>query len=65
MGSNDFIIQKVYLLRLMPVYVGLSMVSCLFLLVGSESAGSCIRLAVSQVVFTDVQKQSGGTSKKV
>ncbi len=30
-GFNDFIIQKVYLLRLMPVCVGLTMVSCLFL----------------------------------
>jgi hypothetical protein len=32
-GSNDFIVQKVYLLRLMPVSVDLIMVSCLFLLV--------------------------------
>jgi hypothetical protein len=32
-GSNDFIVQKVHLLRLMPVCVGLIMVSCLFLLV--------------------------------
>jgi hypothetical protein len=32
-GSNDFIVQKVYLLRLMPVCVGILMVSCLFLLV--------------------------------
>jgi hypothetical protein len=30
-GFNDFIIQKVYLLRFMPVCVGLTMVSCLFL----------------------------------
>ncbi len=30
-GSNDFIMQKVYFLRLMPVCVGLIMVSCLFL----------------------------------
>jgi hypothetical protein len=30
MGFNDFKTQKVYLLRFMPVYVGLSMVSCLF-----------------------------------
>jgi hypothetical protein len=30
MGFNDFKTQKVYLLRLMPVYVGLSMVNCLF-----------------------------------
>ncbi len=29
-GSDDFIMQKVYLLRLMPVCVGLIMVSCLF-----------------------------------
>jgi hypothetical protein len=29
-GLDDFIMQKVYLLRLMPVYVGL-MVSCLLL----------------------------------
>ncbi len=28
---NDCILQKVYLLRLMPVCVGLIMVSCLFL----------------------------------
>ncbi len=32
-GSNDFIVGKVYLLQLMPVCVGLIMVSCLFLLV--------------------------------
>jgi hypothetical protein len=32
-GSNDFIVQKVHLLRLMPVCVGLIMVSCLVLLV--------------------------------
>jgi hypothetical protein len=32
-GSNDFIVQKVYLLRLMPVCVGLIMVSCFFVLV--------------------------------
>jgi hypothetical protein len=31
-GSNDFIVQKVYLLRLMPACVCLIMVSCLFLL---------------------------------
>jgi hypothetical protein len=30
-GFNDFKVQKVYLLRLMPVYDGLIMVSCLFL----------------------------------
>ncbi len=30
-GSNDFKTQKVYLLRLMPFCVGLTMVSCLFL----------------------------------
>jgi hypothetical protein len=30
-GSNDFIVQKVYFLRLMPVCFGLIMVSCLFL----------------------------------
>jgi hypothetical protein len=30
-GFDDFIIEKVYLLRLMPVCVGLIMVSCLFL----------------------------------
>jgi hypothetical protein len=30
-GSNDFKMQKVYLLRLMPFCVGLTMVSCLFL----------------------------------
>ncbi len=30
-GSYDFIIQKVHLLRLMPVCVGLILVSCLFL----------------------------------
>jgi hypothetical protein len=29
-GSDDFIIQKVHLLRLMPVCVGLILVSCLF-----------------------------------
>jgi hypothetical protein len=28
MGSNDFETQKVYLMRLMPVCVGLTMVSC-------------------------------------
>jgi hypothetical protein len=32
-GSNDFWVQNVYLLRLMPVCVGLIMVSCLFLLI--------------------------------
>ncbi len=31
-GSNDFIMQKVYLLWLMPVCVGLIMVSCIVLL---------------------------------
>ena len=31
MGFNDFKTQKVYLLRLMPVYVGLTMVGCLCL----------------------------------
>ncbi len=30
--SNDFILQKVYFSRLIRVYVGLIMVSCLFLL---------------------------------
>ncbi len=30
-SSNDFTVQKVYLLRLMPVWVGLTMVNCLFL----------------------------------
>ncbi len=29
-GFNDFKTQTVYLLRLMPFYVGLSMVSCFF-----------------------------------
>ena len=29
-GSNDFLLQKVHLLRLMPVCVGLILVSCLF-----------------------------------
>jgi hypothetical protein len=29
-GFNDFKKQKVYLLQLIPVYVGLTMVSCLF-----------------------------------
>ncbi len=30
-GANDFIMKKVYLLWLMPVCIGLAMVSCLFL----------------------------------
>ena len=30
-GSDDFINQKVHLLRLMPVYVGLIVVRCLLL----------------------------------
>jgi hypothetical protein len=30
-GSSDFKMQKVYLLQLMPVCVGLTMVNCLFL----------------------------------
>jgi hypothetical protein len=30
-GSDDFIMQKVYLLRVMPVCIGFIMVSCLFL----------------------------------
>jgi hypothetical protein len=38
-GSNDFIVQKVHLLRLMPVCVGLIMVSCLFLLVPLITSG--------------------------
>ncbi len=38
-GSNDFIIQNVYLLRLMPVCVGLILVSCLFLSVPLITSG--------------------------
>ncbi len=38
-GSNDFIVKKVYLLRLKPVCVGLIMVSCLFLLVPLITSG--------------------------
>ncbi len=38
-GSNDFIVQKVHFLRLMPVCVGLIMVSCLFLLVPLITSG--------------------------
>jgi hypothetical protein len=38
-GSNDFTVQKVYLLRLMPVCVGLIIVSCLFLLVPLITSG--------------------------
>ncbi len=37
--SNDFIVQKVYLLRLMPVCVGLIMVSCFFLPVPLITSG--------------------------
>jgi hypothetical protein len=38
-GYNDFIVQKVYLLRVMPVCVGLIMDSCLFLLVPLITSG--------------------------
>ncbi len=38
-GSNDFIVQKVDLLRLMPVCVGLILVSSLFLLVPLITSG--------------------------
>ncbi len=38
-GSNDFIVQKVHFLWLMPVCVGLIMVSCLFLLVPLITSG--------------------------
>jgi hypothetical protein len=34
-GASMILAQKVYFLRLMPVYVGLTMVSCLFLSVPS------------------------------
>jgi hypothetical protein len=44
-GSNDFIVQKVYLLRLMPVCVGLIMVSCLFLLVPLIKSGVLLNRA--------------------
>ncbi len=39
MGFNDFKIQKVYLLRLMPFCVGLTMVNCLFLSVLLTTGG--------------------------
>jgi hypothetical protein len=39
MGFNDFKIQKVYLLWLMPVCVGLTMVSCLFLSILLTTSG--------------------------
>jgi hypothetical protein len=38
-GSNDFIVQKVNLLRLMTVCVGIIMVSCLFLSVPPITSG--------------------------
>ncbi len=38
-GSNKFIVQKVHLLRLMPVCVGFIMVSYLFLLVPLITSG--------------------------
>ena len=38
-GSNDFKMLKVYFLRLMPVCVGLIMVSCLFLSVPPITSG--------------------------
>jgi hypothetical protein len=44
-GHNDFIVQKVYLLRLMPVCVGLIMVSCLFLLVPLNTSGVLLNRA--------------------
>ena len=44
-GSNDFIVQKVHLLWLMPVCVGLIMVSCLFLLVPLITSGVLLNRA--------------------
>jgi len=44
-GSNDFVVQKVHLLRLMPVCVGLIMVSCLFLLVPLITSGVLLNRA--------------------
>jgi hypothetical protein len=38
-GFNDFIVQKVHLLRLVTVCVGLIMVSCLFLPVSLIARG--------------------------
>ncbi len=44
-GSNDFIMQKVYLLQLMPVCVGLIMVSCLILQVPLITSGVLLNRA--------------------
>jgi hypothetical protein len=38
-GSDNFIMQKVYLLRLLPVCIGLINVSCLFLSVPPITSG--------------------------
>jgi hypothetical protein len=44
-GTNDFIVQKVFLLRLMPVCDGLIMVSCLFLLFHLNTSGVLLNRA--------------------
>ena len=51
-GSNDFIVQKVYLLRLMPVCVGLIMIAAyLCALIKVDWLAACIELRVVGAVW--------------
>jgi hypothetical protein len=67
-GSNDFIVQKVNLLRLMPVCVGLIMVSCLFLLVPLITSGVLLnraeRKAACWLHLTILNRHNIGTKQR-
>ncbi len=67
-GSNDFIVQKVHLLRLMPVCVGLIMVICLFLLVPLITSGVYLNRAECKAAcrlrLTNLNRRNIGTMQR-
>ncbi len=64
-GSNYFKVQKVYLLRLMPIFVVLTMVSCLFLLVPLITTGVYLNRAeckaACRLLLTILNRRNIGT----
>ncbi len=67
-GSNDFIIQKVHLLRLMPVCVGLILFSCLFLSAPPITSGVSLNMAECKAAcrlhLLILNRRNIGSSKK-